>query len=102
MGAADDSVNSGTNFVAGGNKPDTHFKNVNYLCDFKVDIVTDIALAEAGNHCAKWRTKFVAVKGIEVGHIFVLGTLYSAKMCANYIDAAGASHPSGWGVTASA
>ena len=89
----DDSVNSGTNFVAGGNKPDTHFKNVNYPRDFKVDIVTDIALAEAGNRCAKCGTKFVAVKGIEVGHIFVLGTLYSAKLGANYIDAAGVSHP---------
>jgi prolyl-tRNA synthetase len=90
---ADDSVNSGTNFVAGGNKPDTHFKNVNYPRDFRADVVADIALAEAGNHCAKCETKFVAVRGIEVGHIFVLGTLYSAKLGANYIDAAGVSHP---------
>jgi len=35
----------------------------------------------------------VAVRGIEVGHIFVLGTLYSSKFGANYIDAAGVSHP---------
>ena len=90
---ADDSVNSGTNFVAGGNKPDTHFKNVNYPRDFRADVVADISLAEAGNRCAKCETKFVAVRGIEVGHIFVLGTLYSAKLGANYIDAAGVSHP---------
>ena len=90
---ADDSVNSGTNFVAGGNKPDTHIKNVNYPRDFRADVVADIALAEAGNRCAKCETKFVAVRGIEVGHIFVLGTLYSAKLGANYIDAAGVSHP---------
>jgi prolyl-tRNA synthetase len=90
---ADDSVNSGTNFIAGGNKPDTHLKNVNYPRDFTADIVADIALAEAGSRCAKCNTKFVAVRGIEVGHIFVLGTLYSAKLGANYIDAAGVSHP---------
>jgi prolyl-tRNA synthetase len=90
---ADDSVNSGTNFVAGGNKPDTHIKNVNYPRDFKADIVTDIALAEAGDTCTKCGTKFVAVRGIEVGHIFVLGTIYSSKLGANFIDAAGVSHP---------
>jgi prolyl-tRNA synthetase len=93
MIVADDSINSGTNFVAGGNKPDTHIKNVNYPRDFKADIVADIALAKADDTCAKCGTKFVAVRGIEVGHIFVLGTVYSAKMGANFIDAAGVSHP---------
>ena len=67
MVVVDDSIKSGTNFVAGGNKPDTHIKNVNYPRDFKADIVTDIALAEAGNTCAKCDTKFIAVRGIEVG-----------------------------------
>ena len=93
MVVVDDSIKSGTNFVAGGNKPDTHIKNVNYPRDFKADIVTDIALAEAGNTCAKCDTKFIAVRGIEVGHIFVLGTLYSSKFDANFIDAAGVSRP---------
>ena len=93
MVVADDSITSGTNFVAGGNKPDTHIKNVNYPRDFKADIITDIALAAAGDTCAKCGAKFTAVRGIEVGHIFVLGTLYSAKLGANYIDAAGISHP---------
>jgi len=93
MVLADDSVNSGANFVAGGNKPDTHMKNVNYPLDFKADIVMDIALAQAGDTCAKCGTKFVAVRGIEVGHIFVLGTVYSAKLGANFIDADGTSKP---------
>jgi prolyl-tRNA synthetase len=93
MIVADDSVNSGTNFIAGGNKPDTHIKNVNYLRDFKADIVTDIALAKAGDTCAKCGTKFVSVRGIELGHIFVLGTIYSTKFGANFIDANGVSQP---------
>jgi prolyl-tRNA synthetase len=90
---ADDSITSGTNFVAGGNKPDTHIKNVNYPRDFKASIVVDIALAEAGDTCAKCGTKFVSMRGIEVGHIFVLGTIYSSKLGANFIDADGVSHP---------
>jgi prolyl-tRNA synthetase len=93
MVVADDSVNSGTNFIAGGNKPDLHIKNVNYPRDFHADIVADIGLAEAGSRCAKCNSKFGAVRGIEVGHIFVLGTIYSTKLGANYIDAAGVSHP---------
>jgi prolyl-tRNA synthetase len=93
MVIADDSVNSGTNFVAGGNKPDLHIKNVNYPRDFQAAIVADIGLAEAGSRCAKCNSKFGAVRGIEVGHIFVLGTVYSAKLGANFIDAAGVSHP---------
>jgi prolyl-tRNA synthetase len=79
--------------VAGGNKPDTHIKNVNYPRDFKADIITDIALAAAGDTCAKCGGKFVSMRGIEVGHIFVLGTLYSSKFGTNYIDSAGVSHP---------
>jgi prolyl-tRNA synthetase len=93
MVVADDSITSGTNFVAGGNKPDTHLQNVNYPRDFKADIVTDIALAAAGDTCAKCGAKFVSMRGIEVGHIFVLGTLYSSKFGTNYIDSAGVSHP---------
>ena len=40
---ADDSITSGSNFVAGANKPETHLKNVNYPRDFQADLVTDIA-----------------------------------------------------------
>jgi prolyl-tRNA synthetase len=90
---ADDSVTSGTNFVAGGNKPDTHIKNVNYPRDFKADIVTDIALARAGDTCTSCGGIFKAVHGIEVGHIFKLGIFYSQLQGANFIDAGGASKP---------
>jgi len=43
------------------NKPDTHIKNVNYPRDFKADIITDIALAAAGDTCAKCGGKFVSM-----------------------------------------
>jgi prolyl-tRNA synthetase len=90
---ADESVNSGTNFVAGGNKKDTHIKNVNYPRDFKADMVADIALAAAGDGCIKCGAKLLATRGVEVGHVFKLGTFLSEKMGAYYIDANGESKP---------
>jgi prolyl-tRNA synthetase len=90
---ADDSVNSGTNFVAGGNKPDTHLKNVNYPRDFKADIVADIASARVGDKCPGCGGILASTQGIEVGHIFKLGTTYSQKFDASFIDKKGESRP---------
>ncbi len=90
---ADDSIESGTNLVGGGNKPDTHLKNVNYPRDFKADIMDDIALACAGEGCPKCQGKLQSTHGIEVGHIFKLGTFISQTLGALFIDANGASHP---------
>ncbi|MFC2013042.1 proline--tRNA ligase [Chloroflexota bacterium] len=90
---ADDSITSGTSFVAGANKPDTHIKNVNYPRDFKADLVTDIARAGAGEGCPHCGGKLTATRGIEVGHIFKLGTFISEKLDASFIDADGVSHP---------
>jgi prolyl-tRNA synthetase len=90
---ADESVTSGTNFVAGANKPDTHFKNVNYPRDFKASLVADIALAGAGDGCPGCGGRLSSTHGIEVGHIFKLGTFLSEKLGAGYIDASGASRP---------
>jgi len=90
---ADESVTSGANFVAGANKPDTHLKNVNYPRDFKADIVTDIARARAGEGCPKCQTRLSSTRGIEVGHIFKLGTVFSQQLGANFMDASGVSRP---------
>jgi len=90
---ADDSVTLGANFVAGANKPETHFRNVNYPRDFKADLVVDIAQARAGDECLKCKGKLLSTRGIEVGHVFKLGTFLSEKLGANFIDPAGASHP---------
>jgi prolyl-tRNA synthetase len=90
---ADDSVSSAVNFVAGGNKPDTHLKNVNYPRDFKADIVADIASARAGEKCVNCGDKLTSRRGIEAAHIFKLGTMYSERLNANFIDEKGDSHP---------
>jgi len=90
---ADDSVTSGTNFVAGGNKPETHIKNVNYPRDFKADILADIATARPGDKCPRCDGKLASTHGIEVGHVFKLGTFLSERLEAFYIDEKGASRP---------
>ncbi len=89
----DASITSGTNFVAGANKPDTHLRNVNYPRDFTVDILTDIAKAHPGEGCPRCPGKLLSTHGVEVGHIFKLGVTYSAKLGANFIDANGVSRP---------
>ncbi len=90
---ADDSITSGANFVAGANKPETHLRNVNYPRDFKADLVADIARAHAGEGCPKCGGKLSSAHGLEVGHIFKLGTFLSEKLGALFIDQNGAARP---------
>lgn len=90
---ADHSVTLGTNFVAGGNKPDTHLKNVNYPRDFQVDLLTDIARAKVGDACPRCEGKLSAARGIELGHVFKLGTFLSEKLGATFLDQNGSSRP---------
>jgi prolyl-tRNA synthetase len=88
---SDDSVVSGVNFVAGGNKKDVHIKNVNYPRDFKVDVLQDIAKAKVGDGCPKCGKALSSARGVEVGHIFKLGTSLAEKMGAKFIDESGLS-----------
>ena len=90
---ADDSVQMGGNFVAGANKEGYHVRNVNYPRDFEAEIVTDIALARAGDVCPKCGAALTVSRGIEVGHLFKLGTKYSSAIGANFLDQNGESQP---------
>ncbi|MGA2367962.1 MAG: proline--tRNA ligase [Dehalococcoidia bacterium] len=90
---ADDSITLGSNFVAGANKPDTHLKNVNYPRDFKADVITDIARAHAGDLCPRCQGELKTQRGIEVGHVFKLGTFLSERLGACYLDKDGSTKP---------
>ena len=90
---ADDSVTEGINFVAGANRPDYHVKNVNYPRDFKVDLMVDIASAQPGQGCPKCEQILSITRGIEMGHIFKLGTVFSEKMGASFLDQNGEQKP---------
>ena len=90
---ADVSITNGGNFVVGANKLDVHFSGANYPRDFEVDIITDIALAQPGHLCTRCGHALEATKGIEVGHIFKLGTFFSEALGADFLDNEGQQHP---------
>mgnify|MGYP005857398827 CR=1 FL=1 len=90
---ADDSIQKGSNFVAGANKVGYHLLNVNYPRDFQVELITDIALAREGDVCAQCGGRLRVSKGIEVGHLFKLGTKYSEAVGATFLDRDGQARP---------
>ena len=90
---ADPSISGGSNFVVGANRPDTHYRNANYPRDFAVDLLTDIALAQPGQLCPQCGGTLESTRGVEVGHIFKLGTFYSEALGALYLDSSGQQQP---------
>ena len=90
---ADDSATLGSNFLAGANRDDYHLRGVNFPRDFSADILADIALAQSGGACARCGEAMVEGRGIEIGHIFKLGTRYSDALDARYIDQSGELRP---------
>jgi len=90
---ADDSITLGSNFIAGANKSGYHFRNANYPRDFRVDFMTDIALAHSGDNCSNCGSRLSSAQGIEVGHIFKLGIFISEKMEAFFLGRDGTSRP---------
>ena len=91
---ADREVGAMSNFVTGANKTDAHFTGVQINRDFKVEKVADIRKVIAGDPCPKCPSGTCQVKrGIEVGHIFILGTKYSKSMKAHFLDPNGKKTP---------
>jgi len=90
---ADRSATEAVNLVAGANEEDYHFLNTNHGRDWRADIVGDIALAREGDACAVCGTGLEVRRGIEMGHVFKLGTMYSEKMGVQYLDEAGERQP---------
>lgn len=89
---ADQEIRSLSDFVVGANQDDRHYRHVCHTRDFKVDLFADIRLAEDGDPSPFGGT-LREVRGIEVGHIFQLGTKYSAPMNAFFTDADGQQKP---------
>ena len=87
----DNSLLEGDNFLCGANKQDYHLSNVNYSRDYKGDVEGDIGLAKSGYVCNKCDGNLITKKGIEIGHVFKLGTSYSKPLEATYRDENGTS-----------
>jgi prolyl-tRNA synthetase len=90
---ADYSVKNLRNFITGANEIDAHYKNVNIDRDFTVEGFFDLRNAKEGDICFKCGSNYKSAKGIEVGHIFMLGTKYSEAMGAYFRDASGLLKP---------
>jgi prolyl-tRNA synthetase len=90
---ADESAVEAVNLVAGANEHDYHLINTNHGRDWTADLVGQIALAKAGEQCATCGERLESRRGIEMGHVFKLGTLYSEAMGVNFLDASGEQHP---------
>lgn len=88
----DEEVTRMSNFIVGANDTGYHYENVNYERDFD-GIVGDYKLVAEGDMCPKCGNPINIRRGVEVGHIFKLGTKYSESMGANYLDENGKEKP---------
>lgn len=86
---ADLDLKNAKNMVVGANKADAHMKGANIGRDFHVDIWADVREAIAGDPCPKCKGELKEYRGIEVGHVFMLGVKYSKAMNATFLDADG-------------
>jgi prolyl-tRNA synthetase len=89
----DDAIPVSPNLVAGANEEGFHFLNVNYGRDFEAEIVADIAAAGDGSLCPECGDAMRAVRGVEVGNIFKLGTRYSEAFGASFLNEDGRRKP---------
>lgn len=86
---ADRSVALMANFVCGANQDGKHYKNVNWDRDLALPEIKDLRQIVAGDLSPDRQGKLTFARGIEVGHIFQLGTKYSEAMNASVINEAG-------------
>lgn len=90
---ADFSVKGMQGAVVGANEQDTHMYNVTPDQDFMVEQYADLREIEAGDPCPRCQGHIQFARGIEVGHVFKLGTKYSEAMGASFLDENGKSKP---------
>ncbi|MEB2298080.1 proline--tRNA ligase [Lysinibacillus xylanilyticus] len=90
---ADNAIQSIRNGVAGANEDGFHLVNVNPERDFAVNKYLDIRFIQEGDPSPDGQGIIKFAEGIEVGHIFKLGTTYSEKMNGTFLDEQGKAQP---------
>ncbi|MEM9985147.1 MAG: YbaK/EbsC family protein, partial [Bacteroidota bacterium] len=90
---ADELVQADCNWVVGANEVDHHLLNARYGRDFEAHRVGDLVAAFAGAPAPNGSGSLQAVRGIEVGNIFQLGTKYSMAMGATFMEVNGKPEP---------
>jgi len=90
---ADRTVAAMHDFVCGANEVDAHLRSVNWGRDLPEPLVADLRNVVEGDPSPDGKGALRIQRGIEVGHIFQLGSKYSEAMKASFLDESGASHP---------
>lgn len=89
----DNGISGLKNYIVGANEDGFHLKNVNHGRDYAVTKQADLRMAREGDKCPESDGRLKAYRGIEVGHVFYLGTKYSKKMNATFLDKDGKAQP---------
>lgn len=79
--------------ISGANEADYHIRNINLERDVAGIRFEDVVIAKGKDGCPRCNGTLKEARGIEVGHVFKLGTKYSEKLGAVYLDDAGESRP---------
>lgn len=90
---ADHDVAEIVDAVTGANQADAHHTGVNLGRDYQLEATADLRMAVAGDPCPRCDGTLELVRGIEVGHVFKLGTKYSTSLSAEYLDESEDKHP---------
>jgi len=91
---ADNSLKSRRNMTTGANRDEWHIRGVDVERDVKADLWADLRTVESGEGCPRCETGTLEVfTGMEIGHIFKLGTKYSASMGATVLNQEGKEVP---------
>ncbi len=90
---ADKRLEGANGLVSGANRNDFHLGNIDLQRDCTIDGYFDLRTVQAGEKASGGSASLRIVKGIELGHIFKLGTKYSDALKATYLDEKGESKP---------
>ncbi len=90
---ADPSVAEPIGWITGANEADHHVRDAVLGRDFSVDVWADLVTIVSGDACPNCGQALSVDRGIEVGHVFQLGTKYAEALDVQYTDANGEQHP---------
>ncbi|WP_419780838.1 proline--tRNA ligase [Maridesulfovibrio sp.] len=90
---ADHELLAATDWIAGANKGDTHIKHLSLGRDCKIEQFADLRVITEADPCPECGAAIEFTKGIEVGHVFKLGSKYSKAMEATFLDENGKTQP---------
>jgi prolyl-tRNA synthetase len=90
---ADLELRGDTDWIAGGNEKDTHVRHLDLMRDATITAFADLRVIADGDPCPKCGATIALARGIEVGHVFKLGTKYSKALHAVILDEQGRERP---------